>query len=93
MATLTRRTHVARLTLEIDGTAYAVRPIVSEVPDVLKAFRLRRLDTGAVYDVARHTDHLSCGCGDFVYRRKDVDPKGCKHAKALVACGLLDPIP
>ena len=92
MATNARKTHVARLTLSIDGIDYTVRPIASQIDGITKAFRLRKADGGAVYDVAHHGDCQTCTCGDFAYRRKDRNPRGCKHCLALTAVGLFDPI-
>jgi hypothetical protein len=81
-----RPTHgTCRLTLTINGTSYSVRPNRGEA---VKAFRLRKTD-GTTYDVARTADGLVCDCPDFVFNRDGIDPDGCKHLKALVACGLL----
>ncbi len=33
----------------------------------------------------------TCDCPDFIFHRDGLDPGGCKHIKALVACGLLAP--
>jgi hypothetical protein len=37
------------------------------------------------------TVYHTCDCPDFIFHRDGVDPDGCKHIKALVAYGLLDP--
>jgi len=77
-----------RLTLTINGTPYDVRPIPSDAFAALKAFRLKKLD-GTTYDVSQAVHGLECDCPDFVFHRDGLDPAGCKHVKALVACGLL----
>ena len=33
----------------------------------------------------------TCDCPDFTFKREGIDPEGCKHIKALVACGLIEP--
>jgi hypothetical protein len=78
-----------RLTLTINGTHYSVRPNVGAA---CVAFRLKKAD-GTVYDVARTLHGLTCDCPDFLMRRDGIDPAGCKHIKAMVACGLLTPDP
>ena len=73
------------ITLSINGTAYAVRPNAGAA---VRAFRLRKSD-GTVYDVARTEHGLTCDCPDYMFHRDGIDPAGCKHIKAMVACGLL----
>jgi hypothetical protein len=81
---------VCRLTMAINGVDYRVEPNPDEAHAVMKAYRLRKPD-GTAYDVAR-TDHgLTCDCPDFIFHRDGLDPDGCKHIKAMVAYGLLDP--
>ncbi len=85
-----RPTHgTCRLILTINGTSYHVRPIPADGFAALKAYRLKKGD-GTAYDVARTAHGLQCGCPDFVFHRDGIDPAGCKHIKALVACGLFD---
>jgi hypothetical protein len=85
-----RPTHgTCRLTITINGTHYSVRPNVGAA---CVAFRLRKPD-GTVYDVARTEHGLTCDCPDFIFNREGRDPAGCKHTKAMVACGLLAPDP
>ncbi|GAC1467506.1 MAG: hypothetical protein NVSMB9_09180 [Isosphaeraceae bacterium] len=85
-----RPTHgTCRLTLRINGTSYTVLPIPSDAFAALKAFRLKKSD-GAVYDASQTVYGLECDCPDFVFHRDGLDPDGCKHVKALVACGLFD---
>jgi hypothetical protein len=81
---------MARLSLFINGTAYHVRPLPAEPPTILKAFQLRKFD-GTEYDLCQTQEGISCDCPDYTFHREGVDPEGCKHVKALVACGLLDP--
>jgi hypothetical protein len=78
-----------RLSLTINGTGYNVRPIPTDADAALKAFRLRKQD-GTAYHVALTTHGLTCDCPDFVMSRDGIDPDGCKHIKAMVACGLFD---
>lgn len=78
-----------RLTLFISGKAYNVQPLDGVDVEIMKAFRLRKFD-GTEYDIAQTADGLSCDCPDFTFRREAVDPSGCKHIKALIACGLID---
>jgi hypothetical protein len=80
---------VARLSLFINGKAYHVRPLPVDASTHLKAFRLRKFD-GTEYDVAQGGHGITCDCPDFTFNRDGIDPEGCKHIKALVACGLMD---
>ena len=81
-----RPTHgVCRLTLTINGTAYGVRP--NRGADV-RAFEIRKSD-GTAYDVAQTEHGPTCDCPDFIFHRDGIDPDGCKHIKAMVACGLM----
>jgi hypothetical protein len=81
-----RPTHgTCRLTLSINGSCYGVKP--NRGADV-RSFRLRKSD-GRVYDVARTEDGPTCDCPDFIFHREGIDPDGCKHIKAMAACGLL----
>lgn len=77
---------VARLTLTINGTSYAVRPFGT--PDGT-AWKLRRPD-GTAHHVAPTPHGPTCTCGDFTWRRDGLDPRGCKHVRALVAVGLIE---
>src|SRR3954447_25044363 len=81
---------VARLSLFINGRAYHVRPLPREGSAPIKAYRLRKFD-GTEYDLAQTSDGITCDCPDFTFNRDGIDPEGCKHVKALVACGLIDP--
>jgi hypothetical protein len=81
---------IARLTLFISGKAYNVHPLDGDDVALMKAFRLRKFD-GTEYDIAQTAQDISCDCPDFTFRREAIDPSGCKHIKALVACGLIDP--
>jgi hypothetical protein len=77
------------LVLTINGTDYVVRPVLADSSVALKAFRLRKED-GTIYDIAQTAHGLECDCPDALFRRDGRDATGCKHVKALVACGLLD---
>lgn len=79
---------LCRLTLTINGTPYAVRPIAADPRAVIKAFRLRKAD-GAAYDVAQTVHGPECDCPDFVFHRDGIDHDGCKHVKAMIAVGLI----
>ena len=82
----------ARLSLFINGTAYDVRPLSADARTAIKAFRLRKFD-GTEYDIAQMVHGIACDCPDFTFKREGIDPEGCKHVKALVACGLIEPQP
>lgn len=94
MATTTREPkpeapNVCRLTLHIDGTPYAVRPMPAECFGATgRAWRLRKAD-GAAYDVAETPDGATCDCGDQTFRHESIDAIGCKHIRALRALGIL----
>jgi hypothetical protein len=77
-----------RLTLTINGVAYAVIPNRGASEVTHKAFRLRK-HNGTVYDVAATTHGVTCDCPDYLFNRQDKDVNGCKHVKAMKACGLL----
>jgi hypothetical protein len=86
-----RPTHgTARLSLFINGTAYHVRQLSTDALTAIKAFRLRKFD-GTEYDIAHTVHGITCDCPDFTFKREGIDPEGCKHIKALVACGLIEP--
>ncbi len=77
-----------RLTLTINGDNYSVRPLPADFVGI-RAFRLTKRD-GEAHDVARHAHGAECTCGDRVFRRDGIDPKGCKHIRAARAVGLID---
>src|SRR5215213_7240330 len=78
------------LTLTINGTAYRMRPLGSDTAfGTIRAFRLTKQD-GITYDVAQTIEGNTCDCPDHVFHRDGLDPAGCKHLKALRACGVLD---
>src|SRR3954466_6598242 len=77
------------LVLLINRTPYVVRPVRSDPVVAARAFRLSKGD-GTLYDVAQTGHGPECDCPDFIYRRAGIDPAGCKHVRALVACGLID---
>src|SRR5215472_9028634 len=79
---------VARLTLHINGVAYAVRPLACDPAAALTAFRLRKLD-GTTYHVALNEHGAQCSCPDFIWNRDGRDEAGCKHVRALTVVGLL----
>lgn len=80
---------VAKLFLEINGDRYTVIPIEADPEVAMVAWRLTSM-AGKVYDVRRDEHGFpSCDCYDFLYRRENRDPKGCKHVAALVATKLM----
>jgi hypothetical protein len=84
-----RPTHgTCRLTLHINGVAYALRRIPTDASAALRCWRLRKAD-GTTYNAAVTEHGPVCDCPDFVMRREGIDPRGCKHIKALVASGLM----
>jgi hypothetical protein len=88
MATKTKAPDACRLTVTIRGVAYTARPVDSDVPEVIKAWRLSRPD-GTTYVVADTIDGATCECGDFVFRHEGTGT-ACKHIAALQALALLD---
>jgi hypothetical protein len=71
-----------RLTLTIDETDYAIRPLAGEG---LPGCWAIRKPGGKVYRVGRDdAGRRACTCPDATYRRHE-----CKHVRALVACGLI----
>lgn len=85
-----RKPDVCRLTVTIRGESYSARPIHSVLPEVIRAWRLRKAD-GTTYDVADTIDGATCDCADQVFRHEGNDATGCKHIRALRALGLIDP--
>jgi hypothetical protein len=79
---------VCRLTIQINDTAYAVIPNRGASELVSRAFRLKKGD-GTIYDVAATAHGPTCDCPDYLFNRQDKDVNGCKHIKAMKACGLL----
>ena len=84
--------HRARLTLDLDGTPYVVRPVPRGrlPPGAVRAFTLTRPDRrlGKVrHRVAEGLEGLACTCGDQQYRQAPVQGL-CKHLAACLACGL-----
>lgn len=80
-----------RLILQVKGRYYTVEPtpVADASFEITRAYRLLRIDSGDIYDVAVHRDgHRECTCPDHIYRREGIDPAGCKHARALAALGL-----
>ena len=95
MATVTRAPKrrkpahgVCRLTLTINGTSYNVRPIRSDRASPSRRSASRRAMGRITMSPYHPWPH--CDCPDFVLGRDGLDPEGCKHVKAMVACGLLD---
>src|SRR4051812_39233879 len=93
----TRKTRPApttlRFTITIGPTSYAVRPVsFDRDAGITKLIRLRKAD-GTTYHVSQHPHGTECDCPDFVYRREGKDPRGCRHCRALVAAGVLEPAP
>jgi SWIM zinc finger len=82
------RPDTCRLTLTINGVDYAVRRLPSPAP----RWSLRR-DGGTRYTVTRTADGtVTCDCPDFAFRHGSGD-NGCKHARAVVAAGLIETSP
>jgi hypothetical protein len=80
----------ASMTLRINGAAYGVRRVACpDRPTALECFALRKAGSAETHHVSRHADGCCCTCGDFIYRREHLDPRGCKHIKSLVAFGFL----
>lgn len=79
-----------RLGLAIDATNYAVERLTCHPEIGSRAFRLTK-PNGVGYDVAQTEYGPTCDCPDFVFRRDGLDPDGCKHVRALVDIGLIEP--
>ena len=79
---------VCRLALTINNTTYAVIPNRGASELASRAFRLKKAD-GTIYDVAATPHGVTCDCPDYLFNRQDKDVAGCKHVKAMKACGLL----
>jgi hypothetical protein len=84
------RTRWSHLFLTIRETVYLVDRIACDPATETRAFRLSKGD-GTLYDVAQTIFGPQCDCPDFVYRRDGLDPDGCKHVRALVDHGLIEP--
>jgi hypothetical protein len=70
------------LTITIRGVAYTARPLRPEASDVIRAWRLRKVD-GTTYTVADTCDGATYDCPDFLFRHDGRDQAGCKHVRAL----------
>ena len=81
-------TGTCRLTLTINDVPYTVIPNSGACELVSRAFRLKKSD-GTVYDLAATPHGCTCDCPDYLFNRQDKDVNGCKHVKAMKACGLL----
>jgi hypothetical protein len=78
-----------RVTVTINGVDYRCFPIAAGSGGI-RAFRLsKQAGAGDVYDVVQVVGGIECDCADAVFRRNGLDPRGCKHARALRAAGLL----
>jgi hypothetical protein len=82
------RPRFARVVLEIADTRYQLRSIACADPIGRAAFRLVK-DDGTVYDLVQTRHGPECDCPDFIFRRDGLDPRGCKHVRALVAAGMM----
>lgn len=80
----------SHLFLTIAENVYLVHPLSCDSQVAARAFRLNKAD-GTLYDVAQTPFGPQCDCPDFIFRRDGLDPSGCKHVKALVAQGLIEP--
>jgi hypothetical protein len=63
--------------LLLNDANYAVEWNVAD-NDAVLGFRLTDYVNGEVYDLEGYDCH-SCSCGDFIFRRLQKDPRGCKH--------------
>lgn len=50
--------------------------------------RLHRTD-GSIIDIYNVDGYWLCDCWDFMSRRDNIDPDGCKHIRSLRACGVV----
>ena len=79
-----------RLDLTIGRTTYAIEPLADSPRPGTRAYRLVKRD-GTIYDVASTDFGPTCDCPDYIFRRDGLDPAGCKHVKAMVGSGLIEP--
>ncbi len=78
----------ARIVLTLAGQLYEVRPTAVPAEIGRRAFRLLKPD-GTIYDVIQGPFGPECDCPDYLFRRDGLDPRGCKHVRALVGLGFL----
>lgn len=67
---------------------YRVEKISQDSVIADPSVRLHGTD-GKVYDLGIADGFAFCDCRDFLGRRENRDPAGCKHLRACKACGLL----
>jgi len=85
----TKPADTCRLTLHVRGVAYAVRFLEADPgAGVSRLIRLRKVH-GETYHVAATLYGRTCDCGDHTFRHEGSDDLGCKHIRALKACGLI----
>lgn len=77
-----------RLAITIRDIPYSLRPAENDANHPMRAWTLRKLD-GTHYTVAETPDGATCDCADWVMRREHLDPRGCKHIRALRVFGLV----
>ena len=70
------------LALCINLAIYEVEPFLTDHPRPRGGFRLRKMETGQVYEVLLEDGPPQCTCPDYLYRRKAAGEK-CKHIIAL----------
>lgn len=67
---------------------YRVEKMIPQSVIADAMIRLHKPD-GKSYDLGIADGYAFCGCFDFLGRRENRDPEGCKHIRACKACGLL----
>ncbi len=67
---------------------YEVSPLDPHPDVALQAWRLRKVEGGAVYDLRLTDGYWLCDCEDFIARKADVGLL-CKHLTAMADRGLL----
>ena len=90
-------TGAARLILEITSmvrgkpvtVGYVCRFLESHPSIGKPAFQLTKMKDGSIYNVILTKHGAECDCPDFIWRRNNKDPKGCRHICGLRAVGLL----
>lgn len=88
----TSRDNVVGLHCRIGSTAFRMRIMVEPHAKVVR-LRKDTLAAGAeVYHVRRFAGAITCTCPDFCFRREGVG-EYCRHIRAMLALGILDPIP
>lgn len=67
---------------------YRVEKMIPQSVIADPSIRLHGHD-GRTFDIGWADGYWFCDCHDFLSRRENRDPEGCKHIRAVKACGLV----